>query len=258
VELAQPSVGAGAHEDPDGALPVVAQRRDAVGAYGVVGEHHAALPRGHHLAGVEGVRPHVAEHPAGNAMERRPDGARGVLDEVDVGSEGAQRRDLRGHAELVDGDDRAGARREGAGDLRGGEVPGGGVDVDEDGVGVAEEHGVARGGPGHRGDDHLVARAHALGVVARHSSRAVVPLETASADGTSWAPGASGRLFWGVRSHNYHGVYALSIGLWVEGRHFFDPQGTTDIAAGIDVDLQVLAIPFVALYVELFRRTRSN
>jgi hypothetical protein len=77
-------------------------------------------------------------------------------------------------------------------------------------------------------------------------------------DGASWAPGASGRLFWGVRSHNYHGVYALSIGLWVEARHFFEPQGTTDIAAGIDVDLQVLAIPFVALYVELFRRTRSN
>lgn len=77
-------------------------------------------------------------------------------------------------------------------------------------------------------------------------------------DGATWAPGVSGRLFWGVRSHNYHGVYALSIGLWAEARHFFDPQGTTDIAAGIDIDMQVFAIPFVALYVELFRRTRSN
>ncbi|MFO0559232.1 MAG: hypothetical protein U0269_14550 [Polyangiales bacterium] len=77
-------------------------------------------------------------------------------------------------------------------------------------------------------------------------------------DGATWAPGASGRLFWGVRSHNYHGVYALSIGLWAEARHFFDPQGTTDVAAGIDIDMQVFAIPFVALYVELFRRTRSN
>jgi hypothetical protein len=77
-------------------------------------------------------------------------------------------------------------------------------------------------------------------------------------DGTSWAPGASGRLWWGVRSHNYHGVYALSIGLWVEGRRFFDPQNTTDIAAGVDIDLQALAIPFIALYVELFRRTRTQ
>ena len=77
-------------------------------------------------------------------------------------------------------------------------------------------------------------------------------------DGASWAPGASGRLYWGVRSHNYHGSYALAIGLWVEGRRFFDPQSTTDIAAGIDLDLQLIASPFVALYTELFRRTRAN
>jgi|LNFM01.1.fsa_nt_gb hypothetical protein len=77
-------------------------------------------------------------------------------------------------------------------------------------------------------------------------------------DGTSLAPGASGRLFWGIRSHNYHGVYALSFGLWVEARHFFGVQNSTDIAAGIDVDLQLLAVPFVALYVELFRRTRAQ
>jgi len=77
-------------------------------------------------------------------------------------------------------------------------------------------------------------------------------------DGATWAPGASGRLFWGARSHNYHSVYTLALGVWAEARHWFDPRGTTDVAAGIDIDLQVFAIPFVALYVELFRRTRSN
>lgn len=77
-------------------------------------------------------------------------------------------------------------------------------------------------------------------------------------DGASFAPGASGRLFWGIRSHNYHGVYALSFGLWAEARHFFGVQNSTDVAAGIDVDLQLLAMPFVALYVELFRRTRAQ
>jgi hypothetical protein len=66
-----------------------------------------------------------------------------------------------------------------------------------------------------------------------------------SAWGPRWPCGSITSRTWFLRS-------------WVEGRHFFDPQGTTDIAAGIDVDLQVLAIPFVALYVELFRRTRSN
>jgi hypothetical protein len=77
-------------------------------------------------------------------------------------------------------------------------------------------------------------------------------------DGTTFAPGASGRLFWGIRSHNYHGVYALSFGLWAEARHSFGVQNATDVAAGIDIDLQLLATPFVALYVELFRRTRAQ
>jgi hypothetical protein len=77
-------------------------------------------------------------------------------------------------------------------------------------------------------------------------------------DGASVAPGVSGRLFWGVRSHNYHSVYALSMGFWVEARHFFGAQQSTDVAAGVDVDLQLLAMPFLALYVELFRRTRAQ
>ncbi len=77
-------------------------------------------------------------------------------------------------------------------------------------------------------------------------------------DGTTWAPGVSGRAWWGVRSHNYHGVYVLCVGLWAETRHWFEPQNSTDFAVGIDFDMQALAIPFIALYVEVFRRTRNH
>lgn len=77
-------------------------------------------------------------------------------------------------------------------------------------------------------------------------------------DGTSWAPGGSARAWFGMRSHNYHSVYALCFGLWAEARVMAQPQSTVDFVAGIDLDLQTLAIPFIALYVELFRRTPAH
>lgn len=58
--------------------------------------------------------------------------------------------------------------------------------------------------------------------------------------------GALGRLWWGTRSLNYHSSYGMAAGLWVEGRYRFG-DGGVDVLAGVDLDLRVLALPFILL-----------
>lgn len=58
--------------------------------------------------------------------------------------------------------------------------------------------------------------------------------------------GVLGRLWWGTRSLNYHSSYGMAAGLWVEGR-YRPGEGTADVLAGVDLDLRVLAMPFIVL-----------
>jgi hypothetical protein len=66
--------------------------------------------------------------------------------------------------------------------------------------------------------------------------------------------GALERLWWGVRSYNYHAPYSLSVGVFVEARQFPGPQGDFDVVAGADLDLQVFALPWLMLYTWIFKR----
>lgn len=73
-------------------------------------------------------------------------------------------------------------------------------------------------------------------------------------DGMGVAGGVLERLWFGARSYNYHSVYALAIGVFVESRQFFDQGGTVDVVGGVDLDLEVFAIPLMALWSLMFRR----
>jgi hypothetical protein len=63
-----------------------------------------------------------------------------------------------------------------------------------------------------------------------------------------WEPGASATVFWGSRSYNYHSVYGLGLGLFLQGRYGFGDGRQADAIAGVQVDLQYLALPFVLAY----------
>lgn len=61
-------------------------------------------------------------------------------------------------------------------------------------------------------------------------------------------PGAAATLFWGSRSYNYHSAYSLGLGLFVQGRLGFGDGRQADAIAGLQVDLQYLALPFLLVY----------
>ena len=77
-------------------------------------------------------------------------------------------------------------------------------------------------------------------------------------DSTGLAFGAIERLWWGARSYNYHSTYVLSAGFFVESRQFADPDRTVDIIAGVDVDLEIVVIPYLLLYNWLFRHGQDG
>jgi hypothetical protein len=66
-------------------------------------------------------------------------------------------------------------------------------------------------------------------------------------------PGVSATVFWGARSHNYHSQYAVSAGLFAEGRLGFGDGKQADAILGAQVDLEYLALPWVLAY-EALRR----
>jgi hypothetical protein len=68
-----------------------------------------------------------------------------------------------------------------------------------------------------------------------------------------WEPGATGTLFWGSRSFNYHSTYSLGIGLFLQGRYGFGDGHQADAIVGVQVDLEYLALPFLFAY-EAIRR----
>ncbi len=77
------------------------------------------------------------------------------------------------------------------------------------------------------------------------------------------AAGVSGgpleRVWWGVRSFNYHTPYVLSGGLFAEARQLaIGANAGWDMVFGIDADLELLAIPWMALYTWAFRRDHRH
>lgn len=63
-----------------------------------------------------------------------------------------------------------------------------------------------------------------------------------------WEPGMAASLFWGSRSYNYHSAYTLGVGLFVQGHYGFGDGKQADAIAGVQIDLEYFALPFVLAY----------
>lgn len=63
-----------------------------------------------------------------------------------------------------------------------------------------------------------------------------------------WEPGLEARLWMGSRSYNFHSLYGLAAGLFVEGRYGLGDGQQADILGGAQIDLELFALPFVLLY----------
>jgi len=59
---------------------------------------------------------------------------------------------------------------------------------------------------------------------------------------------ASGELFLGLRSHNFHGSYAMASGLIVGGDSAFSGSRANTLYVGLQVDGLWLALPFIFAY----------
>jgi hypothetical protein len=68
----------------------------------------------------------------------------------------------------------------------------------------------------------------------------------------SWEPGLELTLFLGSHGYNYHSNYSLTAGFFVQGRYGLGDKDQGDILAGVAVDLELIALPFVLL-VQAFR-----
>jgi hypothetical protein len=60
-------------------------------------------------------------------------------------------------------------------------------------------------------------------------------------------PGLAGTLFWGTRSYNFHDNYVLTAGLLVGWRQTLGESRESHFLVSAQVDLAVLALPFIAL-----------
>ena len=60
--------------------------------------------------------------------------------------------------------------------------------------------------------------------------------------------GVSSTVFWGSRSYNYDSVYSLGVGLFLQGRYGFGDDRQCDAIAGVQIDLEYLALPFLFAY----------
>lgn len=71
-------------------------------------------------------------------------------------------------------------------------------------------------------------------------------------DGRSWAPGMEGTLFVGSRSFNFHSWYGLAAGAFVQSRWIPAPPSTVDIVVGVQLDLELVALPALLVWDALF------
>lgn len=64
--------------------------------------------------------------------------------------------------------------------------------------------------------------------------------------------GIDTRLFWGLRSYNFHGSYGMAGGIVLGMQRGFDPIDETVLQAGVQIDALWIALPFIFTY-ELIR-----
>jgi hypothetical protein len=62
-----------------------------------------------------------------------------------------------------------------------------------------------------------------------------------------WEPGVAATLHFWARSYNYEAPYGLANGAFVQARYGFGDSKQTDIIFGVQIDLALLAIPFLPL-----------
>jgi hypothetical protein len=60
--------------------------------------------------------------------------------------------------------------------------------------------------------------------------------------------GLAGELFVGSRSFNFHSAYGFAIGGFAQIRAGFGPGNQLDVLGGLQIDLELLALPFVLLW----------
>jgi hypothetical protein len=60
--------------------------------------------------------------------------------------------------------------------------------------------------------------------------------------------GAAVRLFFGWRGFNFHSLYALAPGVYVEGRFGFNEAKQSDVVLATPIDFEYLALPFIYAY----------
>lgn len=64
-------------------------------------------------------------------------------------------------------------------------------------------------------------------------------------DGRGWRPGVEGTILVGPRSYNFHSWYGLAGGLFVQTRWVPQSPSTVDVVIGVQVDVELLALPFI-------------
>jgi hypothetical protein len=60
-----------------------------------------------------------------------------------------------------------------------------------------------------------------------------------------WRAGIAGDVFWGPRSVNFHAPYGMANGVVIALRSSLGPSGATAISAGLRLDLELVALPFL-------------
>jgi hypothetical protein len=63
-----------------------------------------------------------------------------------------------------------------------------------------------------------------------------------------YQPGVAATLFFGPRSYNFFSTYGLANGIFAQARYGFGDPKETDILFGVQVDLAVLALPWLLTY----------
>ena len=63
-----------------------------------------------------------------------------------------------------------------------------------------------------------------------------------------WEPGIHAMIWMGSRSYNFHSLYGLAVGGFVEGRYGLGDGRQADILGGVQLDLELFVLPFVLLY----------
>jgi hypothetical protein len=69
-----------------------------------------------------------------------------------------------------------------------------------------------------------------------------------SGSGGAWSPGIETTLFCGSRSYNFHSWYGLAAGVFVQSRWVPTSPASLDIVAGVQLDLALIAMPFILAY----------